>query len=161
MKADSKGYLTIEATISLIAFLLFMMFIMDFGHVYRTQNLVAHGALQTGKMLSFNSFSYDQTSAIDLITDTLKLFAGSENSEIELTWVMPGGKDEAVELVFRYFVSEEDMKRYQIESLDFSETEVEGDSLIINLSYDIKLPFAVFNLEKITMHQRVVCGLWK
>lgn len=161
MKKDSKGYLTIEATISLIIFLFFMMFIMNFGHIYRVQNIVTHGVLQTGKMLSFNSFSYDQISTTDGIIDLLKLFAGSDDAEIELMWTMPGGQDDAVSQVFKYFVPDDDMRKYHIEALDFSKTKVENDSLIIDMSYDVKVPFVVFNIEKITLRQKVVCGLWK
>lgn len=161
MKKDSKGYLTIEATISLIVFLFFMMFIMNFGHIYRVQNVVMHSALQTGKMLSFNSFSYDQTSTVDGIADLLQLFVGKNDSEIELTWKLPGGQDDAVSKVFNYFISEEDMKKYRIEELDFSNSKVENDTLVIDMSYNVKMPFVVFNIEKITLRQRVVCGLWK
>ena len=56
MGEKTRGYLTVEATITLTAFLFMMMFLMNMGQIYRTQNYVIHGLLQSGKSVAFSSY---------------------------------------------------------------------------------------------------------
>ena len=175
MNRNSKGYLTVEATITLTVFLFFMLFIMNFAQIYQVQNYVNHGLLQTGKMLAFNSLEYDREnileSAIQLIQDLGVLGEKRDSSyEIEQLWKKED-YGEAVKKGFSYCASVSPDVTYDalvkygvmegVDSLDFSGTTVEDDKLIINVSYEIHLPYVVFNIERITLHQRVVCGLWK
>lgn len=175
MNRNSKGYLTVEATISLTIFLFFMLFIMNFAQIYHVQNYVNHGLLQAGKMLAFNSLEYDREniidSAIQLVQDIGIVGEKSSNSRaIEDLWK----KEEYAQAVKESFpycvaaspdVANAALLKFGVmegvDSLNFSGTTVEGKNLIINVTYDIHLPYVVFNIERITMHQRVVCGLWK
>lgn len=175
MNRNSKGYLTVEATITLTVFLFFMLFIMNFAQIYHVQNYVNHGLLQAGKMLAFNSLEYDREnileSAIQLIQNIGVLGEKKESSyEIENLW-KEEQYEEAVKKSFAYCASVSPDVTYDtlvkygvmegVDSLKFSGTTVEDDKLVINVTYDIHLPYVVFNIERITMHQRVVCGLWK
>ncbi len=165
-KKQDKGYMTIEATIALTTFLFFMMFVMNIGHIYQVQSYVTHGALQTGKCLAFSSFSYDQVSFLNELQKLGLLLVGSDSSGVEYSWQF-GDYSNAAEKMFGYCAggnptdTQAQLDEFGVTSLDFSETTVEDDDLILKMKYDIELPFAFFGYEKITMHQQVTCGLWK
>ena len=173
LKENSKGILTVEATISLTIFLFFMMFILNFAQVYQAQNYVNHGLLQTGKTLAFKSFAYDQQSLSHEIRDILGMFnilGSREAVETEYKW---RGKDYAsvVKYAFGYCtagsadITHANLLKFGIlegiDSLDFTGTMVQDDDLIINVKYDVRLRYSIFNFNEVTLHQRVVCGLWK
>lgn len=56
---SENGILSIEASIALSVLLFFVFFLMDFGMIYRAQNYIAHGAVQTTKTLSYKSYEYN------------------------------------------------------------------------------------------------------
>ena len=165
----SKGYLTVEATLSLTIFLFFMMFIMNMGQIYQTQNFVTHGIMQTGKNLAFNSYSYEQVSVVaelSYLVQALSLEGTGENVSVGHRWKDKNYKEVAKETYACIFEDlDNELKKMQIkkgiEGIDFSGTTVKDNNLILNVTYDIELPFAFFNFNKVTMHQKVVCGLWK
>lgn len=168
----SKGYLTVEATITVTTFLFFMLFIINMGQVYRAQNYVAHGMLQTGQMLSFASYEYGKDTTISKLNDILNrlpLFVNPEGNEHDLKrcWKNENYAD-AAEIAFSYCAggspeeTSEWLKIYGIDgSIQFSETEKKGKDLYLRAEYKIKLPFALFNYTDITLHQQVVCRLWE
>lgn len=166
---DSKGYLTVEATLSLTIFLFFMMFLMNMGQIYQTQNFMTHGLMQTGKNLAFNSYSYEQVSLVaelTYLTQALSLEGTGENVSVGHRWKDKNYKEAAKETFVCICEDlDNELKKMQIkkgiEGIDFSGTTVDGKNLVINAKYDIELPFAFFNFDKVTMHQKVVCGLWK
>lgn len=175
MQRKSSGYLTVEATISLSVFLFFMMFIMNFAQIYQVQNYVNHGLLESGKMLAFNSFEYDKKTVIDElyhIVQRLGILGEKHQSmeELERLWTS-GQYGSAVSKAFGYYASDgtgitnENLKllgvKEGISGLNFEGTTVTDDNLIINVAYEVDLPYKFFTFDKITLHQRVVCGLWK
>lgn len=180
MKKKSDGYLTVEATISLTIFLFFMMFIiMNMGQIYRAQNYVTHGLLQSGKMLAINSFSYDDPAISEVIVDVVEsvlhrvsVFWGANwfaNDNIMKLYWNVGGYHTAVKEVFGYCAGASPdetnaaLKRYGlangIDSIDFDVEKGDSD-LLIKAEYEITLPFRFFGFEHVTMHQQVKCGLW-
>lgn len=173
MKKREDGYLTVEATISLTFFLFFLVFLMNFGHIYRAQNYVTHGIMQTGKYLSFSSFTYEQVSAtnemVRLLT-SIGMLGYKNANHVENLW-RSGLYSLAVKSAFQHCASENPsrtdfwLKKYGlkngVDSIDFQKTKIEGNHLVIEINYDVDLPFKFFHYEKITLHQRVVYGLWK
>lgn len=171
MKEDSKGYLTVEATITLTIFLFMMMFIMNMGQIYRAQNYVVHGLLQSGKLLSFSSYEYKQISATDALiklNEKLKLGIFAKDRDIEGYWKTTQ-YDKAAHHAFSYCAggspekTNETLKRYGlkdgVDSMVFNTTSSSGN-LIITVEYQVELPFKLFGFENLTMHQRVKFGLW-
>jgi len=162
-----NGYMTIEATIALTTFLFFMMFVMNVGHIYQVQNYMTHSALQTGKCLAFSSFSYDQVSFVDKLEDLGFMVMGNpDKCSIEYSWNW-GGYSNAAKEMFNYCAggspakTQEALDKFGVTSMNFDGTTVENDDLVLKMTYDIELPYKFFGYDKITMHQRVVCGLWK
>lgn len=171
MKKCSKGYLTVEATITLTVFLFMMMFLMNMGQIYRAQNYVTHSLLQSGKMLSFSSYAYKQISAVDTIGKLVKMLQLCEigdDGEIELYW-RTAQYEKAVKRAFGYCAGENPeqtdavLKQYGLkngmDSLTFKTVTASKDLNIV-VEYQIELPFAFFGFDHITMHQQVKCGLW-
>ncbi len=157
-----------EATLSLTIFLLFMMFMTNFGQIYMAQEYVTHGLLQTGKMLSFSSYQYSQISAVNFLNQVMDILnTGSINEAqgIEASW-RTGNYSSAVQKAFPYCAggtaenNRESLKRYGISSIAF-DAEVEGSDLTITATYKIDLVFAFFGYEQVTMRQQVKNGLWK
>lgn len=175
MKKSADGYLTVEATITLTTFLFFMMFLMNMGQIYRAQNYVTHGMIQTGQMLSFASYEYGSDTTISELQDkfnNLMIFLGipMDGQQIKNSW-KSGDCAQAVRLAFGYCAggdsdsTEQYLKRYGLSQgmadINFSGTHKDEENLYVQASYTVQLPFAFFGYKSITMHQQIVCGLWE
>ncbi len=185
MKKRQEGILTVEAAISLTIYLFAMMFLVNVGQVYRAQNYMAHGLMQTGQMLAFSSYEYGKDTTISklcdgfmsLVSHLFSLVGGSilddsilDESNIKQAWKY-GRYTEAAKTAFGYCAGEDTaatnkyLKQYgisgSIDSIDFSKTCRKGRDLCIQAEYTVKLPFAFFNISEIKMHQQIVCGLWE
>lgn len=180
MRKKADGYLTVEATITLTIFLFFMMFIiMNMGQIYRAQNYVTHGLLQSGKLLAYNSFAYEDPSVAEVLADLVETvlykisaFWGANwfanDNMMKLYWNV-GGYNTAVKEAFGYCAgaspgeTDATLRQYGlsqgIDSITF-DVEKDDDSLLIKAEYDITLPFSFFGFDHVTMHQQVKCGLW-
>ena len=170
-KKRTDGYLTVEAPISLTIFWFFMMFIMNMGQIYRAQNCINHGMLQTGKMLAFASYDYNHYSISESIIDNAAQLFNFHvgNEQILYNAWQNADYESAVKRAFGYCAdvnpqkTNETLKRYGLvdgmDSIEFMAVSVGGD-LDIAVKYDIELPFAFFGFDHVTMHQQVKCGLW-
>lgn len=56
MRKNEKGVLTIEASIALCAFTLFVLFLFNFATVYRAENMVSHAVLQAADAVALESY---------------------------------------------------------------------------------------------------------
>lgn len=160
-----------EATITLTVFLFMMMFLMNMGQIYRAQNYVIHGMLQSGKFLSLSSYEYKQISATDALfklNEKLNLGVFARNRDMEWYW-KTAQYNKATEQAFSYCAggspekTDETLKKYGLkdgmDSMAFN-TDCDSDNLTITAEYQIELPFPFFGFENIKMHQRVKFGLW-
>jgi len=91
---SEKGILSIEASIVLSVLLFFVFFLMDFGMIYRAQNYIAHGAVQTTKTLSYKSYEYNtiKTGSTELALSIISAITGaitdekSQEQNLKLKW---------------------------------------------------------------------------
>lgn len=178
-RTKAEGYLTVEATISLTVFLFFMMFVMNLGQIYQAQAYVAHGMLQSGKLLAYNSYDYDDVTAteaaVDIVQSVFNVISSAwganwfaNDNRIKLYW-NTGLYSSAVKEAFGYCAGEnpavtaETLKKYGladgIDTIRFT-AKKEGGKLLIQANYQIDLKFAFFGIKNITLHQQVKCGLW-
>lgn len=176
MKKTEKGYLTVEATISLTTFLFFMMFLMNFGQIYQVQTYMLHGLAQTGKNLAFSSYEYKNETMVSkveniaqFVLEKLKLPIPQKGS-IKLRWK---GEDypQAVKQTFQYCVGKNAQNldstlkslglSQGIQSIKFSDTKKEGDDLHIKASYKVDLIFPFFGIQSIELNHQMVCRLWE
>ena len=149
-----------------------MMFLMNMGQIYRAQNYVLHGMLQTGKWLSFSSYNYSNLS-VSGINETVKhhllLKDGISAAVIEFN-VRTGNYQAAAKTAFGYCAgiypaaTNETLIEYGlkngIDTIDFLGTGKEDGDLVIQVKYRVDLPFAFFNIDHIDLKQQVRCGLW-
>lgn len=181
MREKTDGYLTVEATLTLTMFLFFMMFIvMNMGQIYRAQNFVTHGLLQSGKVLSFNSFKYEDPTTGEVIVDVLESvlneistfwgadwFDSNVKDDIVKAYWVTGNYNGIVKEIFPDCTAGADtdaiLKQYGlvngVESIKF-DTKKEGNDLVIGAEYDVQLPFRFFGFDHVTLHQQVKCGIW-
>ncbi|MCI8354122.1 MAG: hypothetical protein HFI47_03430 [Lachnospiraceae bacterium] len=171
MGEKTRGYLTVEATITLTAFLFMMMFLMNMGQIYRTQNYVIHGLLQSGKSVAFSSYEYKQNSAVETIVKVIEMLCmGEVGADNEIAaYCRAEQYDKAVKKTFGYCAGKNPvetsavLQKYGVSGgIDGIRLngKKEGKNIVITAEYDIQLPFAFFGFDHVTMHQRVKCGLW-
>lgn len=89
-KETQKGALTIEATIVLTTMIIFVLFIMDIGRVYRAQNYMTHSIYRTSKYLSFASHRYSLPESGTALAETVMGYFG-----------FPRDKDNSVRSLWR------------------------------------------------------------
>ena len=167
MKKEN-GYLSVEASISLTIFLFMMMFMMNFGQIYRIQNYVNHNLYQAGKMVSFYSFDYDERVLAEDVVTLIKSLSGV-SAGIEGEWVKQvlldrESKDysKCVKLAFDNLDDhvQSTLTEYGVEDVSIDEASVTDHDMNITASYTIKLRFRFVGIQSITMHQHMKCGLW-
>lgn len=162
---NNQGILSIEAAIVLCTILFLMLFIFNFGYVYRAQNYVVHGVLETSKGLSFKSYQYDVENS-QYILETAKAVItvlGYESDEgiIKQKWTKKDYAGAANLYFTNCFSDLPTLGKYNITSVDFSNTKKDGNDLVVICTYTIDLPFKVFNVNSITLHQESRMGLWQ
>ena len=148
-----------------------MMFLMNMGQIYRTQNYVTHGLLQSGKVVAFSSYKYQQISAVETIIKVAGMLSMGEfgaDNEISL-YCKTEQYDKAVKKAFGYCAgkspaeTDNTLKKYGVkDGIDGIKLKNDGSgkNLLIKAEYQIQLPFAFFGFDSVTMHQQVKCGLW-
>lgn len=150
-KKRNEGYLTVEATLTLTAFLFAMLFLMNMGQVYRTQNYVTHGLLQTGRALAYESYHYKKSSSVNNGLQGMMswLNLADDRTNVQVAWHNERYQ-EAVETAFGYCIggtvekADEELKRMGLKmgtaSVDFSGTAKKDRNLEINAVYSVQLP---------------------
>ncbi len=169
---SEKGVLSVEASIALSVLLFFVFSMMDFGTVFRAQNYMVHGAVQTAKALSYKSYEYKTITAgsteiaLSLFSELFSGVTGkTEEQDLKLMWGIEG-IEECTELVFYNTAGanresvENSMKRYGIEDVSFKSTEKTDEDLIINISYKVKLKYPFFGFSEVTLRQQAKSRLW-
>lgn len=166
----NEGSLTIEATISLSVFIFFMMAMVNFGQIYKAQVYMTHRLLQAGKMVSYMSYDYDNGSGLDAIWSMIKQMTGLSVG-IETEWIVLGASgannySRCVERAFYNLKGNGDfedpdmiMNHYGIENIEIHAQKDDSD-LTMLVTYDIKLAFRFFGVERISLKQSARCGLW-
>lgn len=167
---SQEGSLTVEATISLTVYLFLMMFLMNMGQVYRAQNYVTHGMLQSGQMLAFASYEFGEDTTLSMMSDLFQYVGGEADALLKDVW-KSGNYSEAAARAFAHCAGDSPaevdrfLKEYGVtagrSAIDFSRTSKSEEDLILRAQYTVDLPFAFFHISKIEMHQQVVCGLWE
>lgn len=172
-----EGSITIEATISLVTFSLFLLFFLNFAIIFRAQNIVGHGILNAAKGMSIESYwlgGVDDTKIGGMVNAVKKLFTDTGDMGDAYTgWAGAGGIPEVAK---GYFIdsitaaggtaeADSRLKSLGIESgvsgLDFSGSAISGGKLTVRVSYKVKLFFPWYPLREITMEQYASTSLWE
>lgn len=179
---EEKGAITLEACVSVLAFLVLMLLLAGLFKMYMAQNATAHTLLQTSQSLSLDVYLAEKIgngglgSVGEFINGLFQLgnkddFAryeacyseASGNTTVDQSAVkerfvgyLTGG-DEAAADAFLKKVNVED----GLDGLDFSGSYVADDTLYIVLKYELKYDMNVWSIDNITVEQTACSKLWK
>lgn len=165
--SEEKGVMTIEATIVLTTMMFFVLFIMNFGMIYRAQNYMIHSIYQTSKCVSFASHRYSIQSTDTNIVDSFMNYFGfiSEDNALRLKWRKDDYVGTVEDTFYKGITDAENLKKYGLENIKFEvkllRVDTHQNDLQINVVYDVDLPYKLFGLDKITLHHEVLTGLWE
>lgn len=98
MRKES-GILTIEATVSMTAFIFFLLFFMNFGKVYIAQNMVAYGTYEAVKAISLDHYVAEaegSTQVGELVSSIQELTAGITDLDNGEIFLLQGGSIDAL-----------------------------------------------------------------
>ena len=160
-----QGSVTIEASIALTMFIFIVMSILGFAAVFRAQSIVSHATLQTGQSLAIESY-YRET--ISSGSDSAKTFSmllkfagllGMKDLDGADDWYQSLGDKgtdfySIVKSEFANSIAEDAKSADQIlkdagikdglDGIDFTYSSVGNGEIIINVQYNVKLPFSFF-----------------
>lgn len=175
MKKEN-GILTLEATISLTAFMMFILFFLNFAKVYQAQNIVAYGAYETARKISLETYTAEAIASSDigaLISEVLELKLGTTELDGGDIFLLTNGSiQERAKSSFVTAVSAESESlankylqdagiRNGISGLDFTGTALHSNDILIVISYKVDLVFPFMGIDSIGMEQRAQSRLWK
>lgn len=164
MKKREQGLLTVEASMVLTFFTMFVLFLFGFARIYSAQGLVSHAVIQTADAVALESYLREtafEGDAEDVLHLTSKLTESDSlniNSFESLrTADVPKISKEKFITAIGKTEEEADAKligmgiKDGIAGIDFSECKMDlsKDDVIIAVSYTIKLQFPIFNKEEI------------
>jgi len=170
-----SGVLTIEASIALTLFAFMMLFVFNFGNVYRAQNIISHGTLETSKSLAIESYyreSITNTSIGAMLYFASQLGFGDGGTASYLS-LGDSGTDfiGTVRQNFAYSIADsvEDadslLKSVGIEKgldgIDFSMSQVSDSNIIVSAQYTVKLQFNFFGAKEIPMSKVAMTKAFK
>lgn len=98
MRRES-GILTIEASVSMTAFIFFLLFFMNFGKVYMAQNMIAYGTYETVKAISLDHYVAEaegNTQIGELVSSFQELITGVTDLDNGEIFLMQGGSIDAL-----------------------------------------------------------------
>lgn len=168
---SKKGSLTIEASIALTAFMFIVLTILSFAMVYRAQSIVSHATLQTSQSLAIESYyreTISKSGTADTVSKLIK-FAGFIGLEVDnsiddgYASLGDSGTDfyKIARNTFAYSISDDMSTANQIlkdagitnglDGIDFSYSAVKDNDIIINVQYEVKLPFSFFGERTINL----------
>ncbi len=186
----NRGSITLEATVSLTAFLFCIMFFLNFARVYMAQNIVAYGAMEASMQFSMDyckAAAYGSSNIGGFVAEIMGIFANGEDyhedaPELEagdIFMLNGGGSQSRIENYFAKSITgnmdegsfranaDECLMAVGIEhgmdGLDFSGTALlnSQNKIQVNIRYRVKLLVPFLGISEIEMEQKASNRLWK
>lgn len=186
---DESGSLTLEACVSVLAFLILTLLFASFFPMFMVQNLTAHALLETSQSLSVDAYASTQINAehlSSLKSGILRLVGVADSNELFSTdslWYKQDKdygetKDQAeakvVAAVKQRFVAylgarnekeaSDILKQYKVEDgldgVSFAGTEVKDGYLYTKITYTFHNDFSVLNFKPFEVVQTTKSKLW-
>jgi hypothetical protein len=154
-----EGVIAIEASIALVIFTLFILFILGFGNVYKAQNIVSHATLQASQALAIESYAREGfygtniSEAIKFIDKVLGFF-GVEISGFTDSFYSLGSVGNFQAIARNRFAlsiagseAEADARLRSVgvkdglDGIDFSDSKIVGSDIIVIVRYNVEVSF--------------------
>lgn len=164
MRKKEQGVLTVEATIVLMVFVMFVLFLYNFAGVYRAQSTVSHATIESADAVALESylrevaFESDPQEVIYLASKlggSSTLDAGALES-LRTADLPKLAKEKFIAAIAKN-ESEADNKLKQLgikdglSGISFSQchADLDGDNIIVFVEYTVELQFPVFGAREI------------
>lgn len=189
MIKEEKGVITLEACISVVAFMVLMFLLSGFFMMFMAQNAVGHAILETSESLSLDVYALSRYGAeeghVGSLSDYASSFiaeklggstaAESPNFISNNDWFSSEDEAAVVDAVKKRFVgylaggdeskAEEMLSQMRVvdglDGLDFSATKIENDELRITVKYKLRYEFTIGDLGQVDVEQTTSSKLWK
>lgn len=183
---SAKGAITLEACVSVLSFLILMLLLSSLFLMYMAQNATAHAVLETSESLSLDAYSSSKNtieeghigSVEQYISEFVSHFWGrpsKSTSFADSTRWYESKTIKVPDVVKRRFIgylaggdeekADKELKRMNVVNgltgLDFSESYVSNDVLYVVLNYELEYDFNIWNMGKVSVHQKACSKLWK
>ncbi|MBQ8827745.1 MAG: pilus assembly protein, partial [Clostridia bacterium] len=164
MKKNTRGILTVEASIVLTLFTLFVLFLFSFARVYRAQNAVSHAVLQAADAIALESnlrestLSIDESEILDIsegltgssavTPDNFKSLRGANLSEIakqKFSAAISGSEGDTDKILKKLGIKD------GLSGIDFSSSVIDytNNDIIIYANYVIEMQFPIMGMNEI------------
>ena len=166
MKKKEQGILTVEASIVLTLFLLFVLFLFSFARMYRAQNMISHATMQSADALALESYirevAHDED-ASEIIKLGNQLSGLTSLSEESFTSLRAADIPKLAKEKFAVAISSSEanadaiLKKLGVKGglsgVDFSVSKMDLDSndVIVYANYTLELQFPVFGFSEINV----------
>jgi hypothetical protein len=170
---DESGTIAIEATISLTLFILFILFFMNFAKIYQAQNLMAFGALETAKAISYENYMKEALLETDIggVLDALANLQGDVTGE-DKEAILMGGLEQRIQKHFYQFINgdgqagaDQYMKMLGIKDgtagLNFSSSSLDDEKVVVSVHYQVQFMVPLFGIDHVDMEESAASRLWK
>ncbi len=187
-KSKENGFVTLEALITVLFFMVIMILFYGLFLMYMAQNATAHAILQTSQSLAVDSYAANKigdgagfpTGIKDLIVKfinsmDIELVPNNDNYFVSNTKMETAeSKNNVPEMAKKRFIAyiaggDEDkadsmLKSVNVENgidgLDFSESKIEGKEIKVVVKYKLNYAFQIAELGKVNVKQESVSKLW-
>lgn len=178
-KNNECGVLAVEASIVLFFLIFFMLFIWNFAGVFSAQNAVSHASMQATQTIavdnlsksladSKNSTTVQMVGEVTEFINPILKFLGFDMIDEFKTFDQNAARNQVYEDLFYYFIGgengEEVAKQMGIDTktikFEIDENVLSAGTLRVKITYDVKLKFGVFGLDKMTFVKYASCKLF-
>lgn len=166
MTKNEKGVLTIEASIVLCAFSLFILFLFNFATVYRAENMVSHATLQAADAVALES--YLRETSFETETQRVLFWANRINgvdniSEDSFESLRTADLQTIAKEKFALAIGNNAIEASKIlkglgvkggvDGIDFSESHVDlsHNDVVVKANYTVQLRFPVFGAKELSI----------
>lgn len=165
MKKNERGVLTVEASIVLCVFALFILFLFSFATIYRAENMVSHATLQAADAVALES--YLRETAYETDEQKVLFWANRLNGQDSISAdsfesLRTADLEAITKEKFALAVGETAEQADRVlknlgvdgglDGIDFSESYVDltTNDIIIRANYTMKMKFPVFGANQLT-----------
>lgn len=166
MKKKESGILTVEASMILSVFVLFVLFLFNFARVYRAQNMVSHAVLQASDAVAMESylretaFGGDETDIVQLAN---RLTSSTTISEESFTSLRSANLPKIAKEKFSTAIANSETNADKVlknlgvkgglTGVDFSASQMDLDNndVILYANYTIELQFPILGMKELSV----------
>lgn len=166
MKKKEQGILTVEASLVLTLFLLFVLFLFSFARMYRAQNMISHATMQSADALALESYvrevAHDED-ASEIVKLGNQLSGFTSLSEESFTSLRAADIPKLAKDKFAVAISSSEVNadavlkklgvKGGLSGVDFSTSKMDLDTndVVVYVNYTLELQFPVFGFSEINV----------